>query len=125
MVFHSAVFSTSPERTELIFLALPVALAQFAAFAVEHGPREAVAPFAAVQLQQGGAAAALVVEIGEGMQGLVDSAEFGQCLRRRVGRSPIWSVRMMPFAGTRPSLSEPAKRSRSSQCRAINSRLIG
>ena len=42
----------------------------------------------------------------------------------RVGRSFVWSVRVRPAARTTPSFSEPARRSRSSQCSAISFMLI-
>jgi hypothetical protein len=51
-----------PKCPELIFLAFPLALPQFTAFAVEDNPRQLVATFAPVKLDQDAAAVTLVVD---------------------------------------------------------------
>lgn len=73
------------EGAELVFLALAVAPPQLAALAVEHGAGQAVPAHAPVQLGQGGAALGLVVDVGQRVQRLLDTAELGHRLGRAGG----------------------------------------
>jgi len=68
---------------------------------MEDCTSNAVTAFAAVELSQRGSALGFVVNIGQRVQGFIDTTELCNGLRQRVGRSPTWSVRMMPVAGTR------------------------
>ena len=52
------------QGAELVLLAFAVALAQFAALAVEHGAGELVPALATVQLDQDAASVRLVVNVG-------------------------------------------------------------
>jgi len=61
------------ESTELVFLALSIALPQLAALAVEYGPRQHVPPFTTVELHQNAAAVGLVVEKVEQVHRLDDA----------------------------------------------------
>jgi hypothetical protein len=58
------------------------------------------------------------------MNGFVDATEFGNCLGEFRRGSPIWSILMIEVACTTPSLREPAKRNKSSQCCAMKFGLI-
>ena len=49
------------ERAELVFLSFPIALSQFPALAVEDDPRQLVATFSSVELDEDAAAVALIV----------------------------------------------------------------
>jgi hypothetical protein len=66
------------ERGELVFLALPVALAQPSALAVEEVARDAVAVLMFLELDGHVGAVGVVGEHREEVQGLGDSAVFGQ-----------------------------------------------
>ena len=59
-----------PQCPELILLAFAIALPQLAAFPVENRTRQAMAPFAAIQLQKRRAAFAFVVNVPQDMQRL-------------------------------------------------------
>jgi len=85
---------------------------------VENNAGDLVTALAAVELVEDTAAVGFVVDVGQQVERLDDAAELFQRPRSRVGRSFVCSVRINPPTCTRPSLSEPAKRSRSSQCSA-------
>jgi len=70
------------KRTQLILLPLPVALAQFAAFAMKNDAGKAVPPLPTVELGQGTPALAFIVNKIEAMQCLVDAPEFRDRLRQ-------------------------------------------
>jgi len=65
------------KRTELVFLAFAVALAQLAALTVEDLAGESMAGFDAVELGEDAPPVGLVVEVGKQVEGLGDPAEFG------------------------------------------------
>ncbi len=73
------------ERAQLVFLPFAVALEQLAALAVENLARQAVAAFTEIQLQQRGATAGFVVDEIQRVDGLVDTADFGDGLRQAGG----------------------------------------
>ena len=64
-----------PQGAQLIFLALPVGLAEFAAVPVEHGTRQAVPGLTPVQLNKRCPAFGLIVSKFQGMQSFFDPAE--------------------------------------------------
>jgi len=74
-------------------------------------------------LDQRCATLGLIVEVGQGVDRLVDPSELRERLRQ--ARWPITHLqgRMMPVAGTRPSFREPTVRNISSQCGVIRSSL--
>ena len=78
-----------------------------------------MAALAEIQLQQRGASMSLVVNEVQRVDGLVDAADFCDGLREQVGRSSICKVRMMPIAGTVPSLRDPIRRRTSSVARQL------
>jgi len=66
-------------------LAFPVALAQFAAVAVEDLAGQGVAGFSPVELGQDAPAVGVVVEVGEQEDRLGDATDFGQGPSQRTG----------------------------------------
>ena len=76
------------ERTELIFLPLPIALLQFAAFAVEDDPRQHVPGFAAIEPHEDTAAVGLVVEVVEQVHCLDHAPEISKGTRD-LGRAVV------------------------------------
>jgi len=96
------------KRTELVFLAFAVALAQLAALTVEDLAGESMAGFDAVELGEDAPPVGLVVEVGKQVEGLGDPAEFGDGTarwgwagRRLAGRGG--SGRALWDAGCAPS----------------------
>jgi hypothetical protein len=69
-----------PEGSKLVFLPFPIALAQFASFAVKNSSRQLVAVLAAIQLSQRSPAFRPVVNIGKAVDGFVYAPEFGDSL---------------------------------------------
>jgi hypothetical protein len=101
-------------------LAFSVTLPQFAPFSVEHRPAQTMPAFTAIELGQRCAAPIFIIYVSQTMQSFVNSAEFCQGLGQ-----PGWSIAHLESAHNAgcwhpPSLSEPAKRNKSSQCAAIN-----
>lgn len=70
------------ERAQLILLALPVALVEFAAFSVKDTPCQAVAALGEVELLERGSPAGLVVDEVQCVDGLVDAADLRNCQRQ-------------------------------------------
>ena len=66
----------------MIFLALAIILAQFAALAMKNGTSDAVAALAAVELSQRGSALGFVVDIGKSMQRFIDATKLYDSLRQ-------------------------------------------
>ncbi len=70
--------TTGPSAPSWSSWPFAIALAQFAALAVEHGPGEPVATLAAVQLHQDSAAIALIVYVGQDIKALHHAAPLLQ-----------------------------------------------
>jgi hypothetical protein len=68
------------QRAKLIFLSLPVALAQFAPLPMKDGPRQFVSVLATIQLGERPSAFGLVIDIRKAVNGFIDASEFGDCL---------------------------------------------
>jgi len=77
------------QGSKLILLPFAIALPQLAALSMENLTGHAVTAFPAIQLPERRAAAALVVDVCENMQRLLDPTEFRQACANRFGRSPI------------------------------------
>jgi hypothetical protein len=65
---------------ELILLSLSIMLSQFASFAMENDPRQAVPILAAVELSKRSPALGLVIDRRQNMDRLVDAADLGHGL---------------------------------------------
>jgi len=74
---HNGVDNES-EGSELVFLSFPVSLPELSTLAVENGPGQGMTAFGAVELREDPPTVGLVVEVGEGVEGLGDAAEFGE-----------------------------------------------
>ena len=68
------------ERAKLIFLSLPITLAQFAPLAMKDRACQFVAVLAPIQLCECPSSFRLVIDIREAMNGFVDAPNFGDCL---------------------------------------------
>jgi hypothetical protein len=91
-------------------------LPELASLAMKNYASNAMASFAAVELRQRSPAFGSVIDLGQRMQGLFDATELCNCLSQS-GRPLTYLKRShRARANTRPSLSEPARRSMSSQC---------
>jgi hypothetical protein len=83
-------------------------LPQLTALAVENGAGNAMPSFTTVTLSQRAPPFGFVIDVSQRVQGLSIRPNSAMGWASRVGRSPTWSVRMMPAAGTRPSFKAPA-----------------
>jgi DNA invertase Pin-like site-specific DNA recombinase len=68
------------ERAKLIFLSLPITLAQFAPLAMKDRACQFVAVLAPIQLCERPSPFSLVIDVREAMNGFVDAPDFGNCL---------------------------------------------
>src|ERR1019366_6701467 len=64
------------KRAELVFLSFPIALSQFPALAVEDDPRQLVATFSSVELDEDAAAVALIVNEAQQIERLGQATQF-------------------------------------------------
>ena len=74
-----------PESAELVLLAFPVGVYDFASTAVADVAGEGVAGFASVELDEDGPAVFLAVDVGQQVQGFGDAAELGERGREAAG----------------------------------------
>ena len=87
-MFHSTIVHHQPQGAELVFLALAIALPQFATLAVEHDAGELMTTFAAVELHQNAPPVSFVVNEAEQVERFYQPAEFFESARQ-LGRTVL------------------------------------